>query len=149
MFNYKTIGDNLSIDEFNKIVYLLRKNVKLSEDIKLSDVFNGDYGDYYFELNNPMVTDKGIFVTNKNFGKVTLKNPVFKTANYVLKLKIMKIKNYNAFDDDNYDNIEYSFINISLKEDEKVSIIQTINDEAILIDFNNEIVVTFDKPEIR
>lgn len=149
MFNYKFIGDNLSLSEFNKIVYLLRKNVKLSEGIKLSDEINGKYADYIFEFSNLLLTDKGFLLTSENLGKVILKNPVLKTADYILKLKIMKIKNYNAFDDDKYNNIEYSVIEVNLKEDEKVPIVENIVDEAIIIDFNSEITVIFDKPEIK
>lgn len=90
--DYKDIGDNLTVNEFNGIISLLRDNVNFNEDIQINtSTVDGTYGNYTFDFNEATVLDNGILITNETLttvGTVKLVNPVFPNSNYYLDLKV-------------------------------------------------------------
>ena len=101
-----SIEDNLSMNDFNRLVYILRKNTKHYDtlEIKNNILIKSDYGEYTFDLKDSTVSDEGIIITPRTLGNactVTLTNPVFINSRYYLHLKVKKINNINLCADDN------------------------------------------------
>lgn len=76
LLNYKKLGDNFTLDEYNAIVYLLKNKItKVSENIQLTNEgFHGKFGEYFFEYNPEQVSMKpDSIIIIDNAGEVTLK----------------------------------------------------------------------------
>ena len=109
MMNYKQIGDNLSINEFNAFVSLLRNNIVFDENIRITKSnVKGVYGDYNFNFREATILDNGILITNETLsaiGTVKLVNPVFPNSNYYLDLKVYSSKDIGVIGLDSEDII--------------------------------------------
>lgn len=115
--NYKTIGDTLTIQEFNAIVYLFLKNVSLKEDIQIkstdsdSSVIHGEYADYVFEIEYGNIVEDGILLSENTLQNGTnwlgIDNISRPRATYTLYYKIMHTS-YNLIGGETTEITEHS-----------------------------------------
>ena len=151
--SFKNIGDELSDDDLNAIVSLLRNNKTLSEDItvKNSEV-TGEYGKYIFNLQSTTVVDNGILITDEtltNLGTVKLTNPTFHNATYTLFLTVFSMEDVNIMADENTSEINITTLEIELINDTAVNIpFETLNYSCI-VSFNASLIIKQDKPVIN
>lgn len=100
--NFKELGDNLTINEFNGVINLFRHFKKHYDYIKLNNEIKGEFGDYLFDFNDLIILDngiKGIDGDSERNPKVKLLNPLFKFSSYTLKLKVFYTEEVNILDD--------------------------------------------------
>lgn len=90
------IGDTLSVDDFNKIIYLLKKNNEaLTIPVVLGKDFENDYCKLEWTESNPIYTDKGLVVTSNSSYQVNINNRLFQFVPHKLKITYL---NVNALD---------------------------------------------------
>ena len=66
LLKIKKLGERLTHEEFNAIIYLLKKNTELKEVIDIqNNEITGKYGSYIFNLDSTTITDQGILITNE------------------------------------------------------------------------------------
>lgn len=143
---YFDIKDRLSTNEFNGVVSVIRDNYNKTENIQINTLVNGQYGEYLFDINDTDIVDEGIVVTAKTLQanpKVKLTNPVFKHANYLLKLKVLHYDNLNVLPDAHDDFIVVDILEIPLTVDEWVYIPFTSIQSGYIISFDAEIIINY------
>ena len=87
LLKYKNIGDTLSLDEYNAIVYLLMRYNQISENIDLNDIFNGTFGDYSLVFEDEQLNLMGnVYEVLDNTGYITLTIDTEFVAQFNLKL---------------------------------------------------------------
>lgn len=125
MIPYKQIGDNLTVNEFNGVISLLRDNTKLNEKIQINtSTVKGNYGEYVFDFQEATVLDNGILITNETLstiGTVKLTKAVFPHSNYFLDLKIYSSEDVGISDMEHTDYI-ITELTIPLRSDMAVNI---------------------------
>jgi len=142
LMEFKDIGDNLTLSEYNAIVSLLRNNCPFSEQIKINNKkVTGEYGEYVFDLESTTILDTGILVSNEtmsSIGTVKLENPVFPHSEYIIKFNVYSIEDYNVFDGDT-DGIIVTPLEITLENNVAVNIPFETLDLNNIIGFDAEI----------
>ena len=139
MIPYKQIGDNLTINEFNGVISLLRDNTKLNENIQINtSTVKGNYGEYVFDFQEATVLDNGILITNETLstiGTVKLTKAVFPHSNYFLDLKIYSSEDVGISDMEHSDYI-ITELTIPLRSDMAVNIPFETLEMNNIIDFD-------------
>ena len=125
MIPYKDIGDNLTVNEFNGVISLLRDNINFEENLTINNsTVKGQYAEYVFDFQEATVLDNGILITNEtlsNIGTVKLTKAVFPHSNYFLDLKIYSSEDVGISDMEHSDYI-ITEISIPLKHNTEVNI---------------------------
>ena len=152
LIDFKTIGDELTTDELNGIISLLRNNKILSENITIQngDV-TGEYGEYTFDLQSTTIVDNGVLITDEtleNLGTVTLTNPVFNNATYTLYLTVFTMEDVNIMADETLSDIETTTLEIELVKDTPVNIPFETLDKFCIVGFDARVEIKQDKPVI-
>ena len=139
MIPYKQIGDNLTVNEFNGVISLLRDNTKLNENIQINtSTVKGNYGEYVFDFQEATVLDNGILITNETLstiGTVKLTKAVFPHSNYFLDLKIYSSEDVGISDMEHSDYI-ITELTIPLRSDMAVNIPFETLEMNNIIDFD-------------
>ena len=150
----KSIGDNLTTDEFNALVYCLRQRGNLTEYLNFEEEssIKGVYATY--EINNVLEqlrNDKGIIINNKvknNPLTVKLVNPFFLNAKYTLTFTVFSISGANVCEDGKRDFIIKDTFSVDLVEETDVAIPLTNYTNDSVLDFDVSVDISFDVPEI-
>ena len=148
------IGDSLSIDEFNALVYTLRSKSTLSGAINFKEdvTITGIYGEYQFNnVDGRLRNDNGLIVNNdikNNLVTVKLVNPFFINAKYVLNFTVRSLTGVNVCDGDSEDYITEDTFNVELIEGVEIPLPLSdyVNDS--IVDFDVSVAISFDVPEI-
>ena len=152
--NIKNIGDTLSTEEFNGLVYRLRQKGGLTGSLNFEEnnLITGFYATYQFNgVNGQLRNDSGIIINEKiknNPLTVKLINPFFLNAKYTLTFTVRSLTGVNITEENKTEYITTDTFNIVLVEDSEVSIPLSnyINDDVL--DFDVEVNISFDVPEI-
>lgn len=152
--NIKNIGDTLSTDEFNSLVYRLRQKGALTGSLNFekNNLISGFYATYQFNgVNGQLRNDSGIIINDKiknNPLTVKLVNPFFLNAKYTLTFTVRSLTGVNVCEENKDDYILTDTFSIVLVEDTDVSIPinNYVNDDVL--DFDVEVNISFDVPEI-
>lgn len=147
-----TIGDKLTEDEFNALVYILKRFNPFTDNININNsIITTDYAKYIFNLEEATIIDNGILITKEtleSIGTVRLVSPVFKHSTYILHLKVYSVDNVNI-DIASQDNIEVTNLDIPLVENTDVNIPFDTLDLNNIIGFEATVTITHDKPVIQ
>ena len=154
ILDIKKIGESLNTDEFNALVYRLRKLGVINGHLNFEEINNiaGEYGNYIFNnIKGQLKNDVGIIVNNEiknNPITVKLENPFFLDAKYVLTFTVTSLTGANICEEESEDFKTIETIDIELVEGSEVSIDLTnyTNDSVLLFDFT--VAISFDTPEI-
>lgn len=154
LFNIKTLEDyQLSMDEFNAMVYMLRKN-ELNGTVSFEDtvLFEGSYATYELcNQDDKTRNDAGFIVTSemkRNPLTVKLINPFFLSAKYTLKCTVKSITGANVCDNDDTDFKTVDTFNVLLVENQEVTLnVSEYSNDSILL-FDTGVSISFDVPEI-
>ena len=145
--NFKTIGDQLSTNEFNAIISLYRQFITHYDDLKIdADEVQGKYGTYLFDLDDCDLLDNGIAITEDTITaqpKIKLTNNVFNDSTYTLELTILDITGANILDDTIGDYTSREIVEVTLTPGSWVSIPLTDLEGVILYDC--KVRITHDK----
>ena len=153
--NYTTyfdVGDTLTTNQYNQIVSLLRSNVIMNDSIKISEVFNGKYGKYEFDIADTAVIDTGIVITDETISaepKVRLTDNVLHYAKYTLQLKVLHYTGAKVEDDDDTDYTVIDTLEIELTPNTWVDMPVTGLEEDYILCLNSNVKITFDTPVIQ
>jgi len=148
ILHFKSIGDNLTEEEYNGIVSLLRHFNKHTETFRINETVTGEYGDYLFDLEDVTFLDNGILVSEDTIlaePKVKLTNADFKNSKYILQLKVLHYSDVNILEDmsiTDYKVIET--IEVELTEDVWVDIPLTGLEEDYIILYDCNILISHD-----
>ena len=150
----KAIGDNLTTDEFNALVYCLRQRGNLTESLNFEDDISitGVYASYEFNnVDGQLRNDTGIIVNDKvknNPISIRLNNPIFLNANYTLTFTVRSILGANVCEESKGEFITQDTFSITLVEgsDAIVPLNDYVNDS--ILDFDVEVNISFNVPEI-
>lgn len=153
MIFYKSIGDELSKDEFNAICYMLREKNDIKHEFSIKPNINIEtgYGDLYFNIGEATVLDNGIQITRKTLDNpiyVTLSNPVFDFSSYSLVLTILKLEDldYIPTSPKDYDS---EIVEIDLENNVPINLLEYVLDPFSIISLDVVLHIKHDKPEIR
>lgn len=144
--NFKSIGNQLSTNEFNGIISLYRQFIKHYDDLKISDEVQGLYGEYLFDVDGCDIVDNGIAITNNTITaqpKVKLTGNVFTDSTYLLELTILDISGANILDDVTGDYTSRTIIEVELVPDTWTNIPLTDLEGVIL--FDCRVIISHDK----
>ena len=152
--NIKNIGDTLSTDEFNGLVYRLRQKGALTGSLNFekNNLITGFYATYQFNgVNGQLRNDSGIIINDKIKNTpltVKLVNPFFLNAKYALTFTVRSLTGVNICEENKEEYISTDTFSIALVEDSDVSIpiSNYVNDDVL--DFDVEVNISFDVPEI-
>lgn len=147
---YYSIGDSLTDAQFNSIVDLIRTNTVNTDAFRLKQgLVNGNWADYTFDIDGTTVTDQGILITDEtltSLGRVMLTNRKLHYTTYTLKLKVYHITDINICDEESA--IEVDTLDITLVEDEWVTIPFTLLDYNYVVSFDATVEIRHDVPVI-
>ena len=148
---YYSIGEDLTDEEFNSIITLLRHNMIHKDNIHLNnEVIQGKYGVYDISINNSgLYMDNGIEATNLLEVTCTLRKPVFEDSEYTLKLKAYHISDVNITGEVSDDNITVLDLDTVLVRGETVSVDLTGLVHGDIIGYDAVVEVNHDNPVIR
>lgn len=149
---YFQLGDQLTLNQFNAYVSLLRQNVRHNENIRITDNIQGTYGTYEFDIEDTTILDTGIVITDETITaepKVKLSNPVFNSSKYILQLSILHYDNVNVITNPTDNNIIVDTLEIELYPNEWVNIPVTELEKDYLISFNTIIQIDHTTPVIQ
>ena len=150
---YKQINSNLTMGEFNRLIYQLKHKHPFKEEIQINNsTVHGKYADYLFDLESTTIVDNGILITNEtltNIGTITLINPRFRNSTYTIKMKVYSISDVNVCTDASTDNITVTPLTITLQNGTPVNIPFEILDLDHVIGFDATINIAHDKPIIK
>jgi hypothetical protein len=152
--NYATyfdVGDTLTTAQFNSIVSLLRHFSSFNDPITIAEEVTGSYGKYEFDIAGCTILDTGIVITDETRAvapKVKLSNPQFPNSTYTLQLKVLSYDGVNILDDDTGDLVTTD-LNVTLTEDEWVTIPLTDLNDGDIISLNTNAEITHDKTIIQ
>lgn len=154
LINVKNKGDKLSIDDFNALVYQLRKNNSLNGEVDFEDtsMFEGVYATYQLDGNDDIArNDTGFIITpelKNNPLTIKLINPFFKSAKYTVTCTVKSIIEANVCDSDTGDFKTSDTFSVNLIENQPVQLdISDYTDDSVLL-FNMSVSVSFNVPEI-
>ena len=151
--NIKKIGDNLSLDEFNAFIYILRNKEVLTGEINFEETptVEGIYGTYIISDNNQLQNDTGFIINNKiknNPITVTLVNPFFLNAKYTLTCTVRSLTGANVCIEEYHDYKTVDTFNIDLIENTPIALDLSNYTNDSVLDFNIKVKVSFNVPEI-
>ena len=149
---YYAIEDSLTTAQFNAFISLLRQNIKHNDNIRLSDSVTGLYGNYEFDLTDTTVLDNGIVVTDETITaepKVRLTDKVFNGSKYILQLSVLHYTGVNILDDTTEDFKVVDTLEITLENDEWVTIPVEQLEQGYIIDLDAVIVIDHTAPIIQ
>jgi hypothetical protein len=145
------IGENLTTDQFNMIVSLLRQNTIHNDAFNILEETTGNYGKYLFNVDGCTIIDSGIVIdteTRTAEPKVMLSANVFHYSTYTLQLSIIHYTGVNILDDSAEDYIVVDTMELVLPPNEWVTIPLTDLEDGYIISLNTNVKITHDKPII-
>lgn len=148
---FMNIGDTLTEEEYNYMVWYLRTFHPFNEKISLAEEhITGEFADYDFEWNSAIFLDEGVLITDDEsiLGTVTLTNPFFANSTYVLHLRIVDYDKTNIQTGDD-ESITVSTLEISLIRDVPVDIDFSDADFNNIVSFDAEVEIVHDQPVIE
>ena len=139
--NYKTIGDQLTIAEFNAIQYLLNRNSSETITVQIGETITTEYGTIKTTFGSKHYKRKNGFITNSLKMKVI--DPVFENMDFEITLA------YKTVNDDllDHDDTNETTITYNIPVDEDVIISEATLDH--IINNNAELRITLNKPLIQ
>ena len=150
---YKDIGDELSTNEFNNYIQLLREHIQFKDNIHINNgLIEGTYADYMFQLQDVTVVDNGILIAQETLDStatVRLVDPVFKNSSYQLKIDVFSVSDVNILSESNNNNIVTDTLLIDLEEYSDVVIPLSELDFNMIVGFDASIIIKQDKPIIE
>ena len=148
---YYDIDDNLSTEQFNMIVSLLRHNTIHNDTFNMLEEVTGQYGKYTFQIDNCTITDAGIVIdddTRQAEPKVKLESNVFHYSTYTLQLSILHYTGVNILEDSTEDYIVVDTMELELPPNEWVTIPLDDLEDGYIISLHTNVKITHDKPVI-
>ena len=150
----KTIRDSLTVEEFNALVYRLRKYGTLSGVLNYenSNEITGTYATYTFNnTNGQLRNDAGLIINNRlknNPVTVKLSNPFFVNARYILTFTVRSLTSANVCNNTNDDYKVTDTFTLELINGVEVplDLSEYVNDSVLSFDVS--VNVSFDVPEI-
>ena len=150
--SYYDITDNLTTNQFNAYVSLLRHNTIHNDNIRIADNVNGNYGNYEFDLDGCTILDNGVVITDETVTAqpmVRLTDNVFHYSTYTLKLNILHYTGVNILDDlTPTDFIVVDILEIELIPNTWIPIPIANIENGYIIDFDTTIEIKHNKPVI-
>lgn len=154
ILNLKSIGENITLEEFNSFVYRLRRVSNISGDLNYEEINNiqGEYGTYIFNnIQNQLKNDAGLIVNEKlknNPATIKLVDPFFINAKYILTCTVVSLTGANVCEEGKSDFITRDTFNVELVENMEIpiNVNSYINDSVLLFDVT--INISFNTPEI-
>ena len=150
--SYYDITDNLTTNQFNAYVSLLRHNTIHNDNIRIADNVNGNYGNYEFDLDGCTILDNGVVISDETVTAqpmVRLTDNVFHYSTYTLKLNILHYTGVNILDDlTPTDFIVVDILEIELIPNTWIPIPIANIENGYIIDFDTTIEIKHNKPVI-
>ena len=144
---YYEIGDDLTTNQFNRIVSLLRRT-PIQHSIRIQPhTIETDYGILDFQFTG-LILDNGIKVTDLTTLKCKLSNPHFRYSNYHLNINVLRLGNPNIETEDAQDKTIIP-LTVDLEKDVWVDIPTTDLETGDIILYDCILNITHDKPEIH
>lgn len=147
------LNHNLSVNEFNAIIYKLRELSRLGGTLNFEDNLNptGLYGTYELNDNDQLRNDTGFIINDKvknNPLTITLKNPFFLNAKYTLTFTVKSLTGANVCIEEYEDYKTYDTFSIELIKDNPIALDLSgyVNDSVL--DFNVDVSLSFDTSEL-
>lgn len=109
--DYYSVGDSLTVNQYNSIVQILLDNVIFTDDVRfklvegLEDSYKGKYADYHFITSELNILDTGVLITEDLSITIILNDVLLNDFDYTLHYKIMDITDINIEETDNNNNI--------------------------------------------
>ena len=150
LINYKNIGDEMSDSDLNAYACFLANNKVLTDSFEIKDgKVTGVYGEYTFDLSNASIVDNGILITDETLSNnITVKlSNATQYATYTLHFTVVRYGDVNILDETT-DNIETFDLSVNLIDGETVNIPLDSLQEYDVIQFQSNITITHNKPEI-
>ena len=151
---FKGLNDNLTTDEYNKLVYLVRENYPSTDNIRLNKLVNGNYATYHFRSVNDdigTILDNGILLSDslkQNSLQVMLSDPSFHYSRHILHLKIYDFGDGDIPFDGDLSNASVTDLSVELVDSEYVDIPLTGEYRYAVIGFDASVEIIHDKPII-
>ena len=145
------LSENLSTNQFNSIVSLLRQNTIHNDSFSMLEETPGVYGKYLFNVDGCTIIDSGIVVdadTRLAEPKVKLTDNVFHYSTYVLQLSILHYTGVNILDDSTEDYIVVDTMEVELPPNEWVTIPLDDLEDGYIISLHTNVKITHNKPII-
>ena len=148
---YFDIDDNLTTEQFNMVVSLLRHNTIHNDTFNMLEEVKGNYAKYTFNIDRCTITDAGIVIdddTRQADSKVLLSDNVFHYSTYTLQLSILHYTGVNVLDDSTEDYIVVDTMELELPPNEWVTIPLDDLEDGYIISLHTNVKITHDKPFI-
>lgn len=147
----KIVGDRLTVEEFNSLVWMLRQNTIHTERLRISETVSGLYGDYEFDFTGLTVLDDGFLINNPSDSiRVRLTNKVFNYSEYSLELKLHQISSVNIMDDMGAsDFIKEETLTIQLDNSGEWVEIGLTDFTGFILDYDVNISIRHDRPVVQ
>lgn len=145
------IGENLTTDQFNSIVSLLRQNTIHNDTFNILEETPGDYGKYLFNVDGCTIIDAGIVIddeTRQAAPQVKLTNNVFHYSTYTLQLSVVHYTGVNILDDSTENYIVKETMELELPPNEWVTIPLAGLEDGYLISLDTNVKIIHDHPVI-
>ena len=145
------INENLTLDQFNSIVSLLRQNTIHNDTFNILEETQANYGKYLFNVDGCTIIDSGIVIDNETRQagvSVKLMDNVFHYSTYTLQLDIIHYTGVNILDDSTEDYRIVDTMEIELPPKEWVTIPLDDLEDGYIISLNTNVKITHDKPII-
>ena len=152
LLSIKGIGDALTTNEFNALIYLLRQNGQIQRNINFEqDTINGTYADYKLNNNNQVRNNLGFIINDdvkNNPLTVKLTNPFFLNAKYTLTFTVFSLTGANVCVEEYEDYKTVDTFSVVLIENQNVTIDLSSYTNDSVLDFDVDVTISFDVPEI-
>ena len=149
---YYDIDDNLTTNQFNAYVSILRYNTIHNDSIRIAKTVQAQYGTYEFDLDDCTLLDNGIVITDETITAqpmVRLTGNVFHYSTYTLKLNILHYTGVNILDDVTpTDFIVVDTLEIELTPNTWIPIPIANIENGYIIDFDTTVEIAHNKPVI-
>ena len=145
------IGENLTTDQFNSIVSLLRQNTIHNDTFNIIEETPGDFGKYLFNVDGCTIIDAGIVIddeTRQAAPQVKLTDNVFHYSTYILQLSIVHYTGVNILDDSTENYIVKETMELELHPNEWVTIPLAGLEDGYLISLDTNVKIIHDHPVI-
>lgn len=150
--SYYDIDDNLTTNQFNAYVSLIRHNTIHNDNIRIAETVQAQYGTYEFDLDGCTILDNGIVITDETITAqpmVRLTGNVFHYSTYTLKLNILHYTGVNILDDITpTDFIVVDTLEIELTPNTWIPIPIANIENGYIIDFDTTVEIAHNKPVI-
>lgn len=144
---YYSIGDELTTNQLNSIISLMRRT-PIQHNIRIQPhTINTDYGNIDFTFTGEIL-DNGIKVTDLTTLKCKLSNPVFRYSNYHLNVNVLRLGSPNIETEDATSKTIIP-LTIDLDKDTWVDIDTSDLEDNDIILYDCTLNITHDKPEIH